>query len=389
MTMEQMVRRFSVLLVFASAMWLASCGNPRPPEPPSLELPRAVRDLRATRKGEDVSLTWIKPERTTEGETILYLGPTRICRTLNSALKECGTPVGEIPPAAQGTSTPLKQSSKVSLSAHIAPAPTGTYTDTLPATPNASFGPNAEYTYAVEVLNQAQRSAGLSNQVRVPAVPTLEPPANFFTKATASGVLLSWAALPLQPPDTDALQHLIRIYRREQNSEKDLMIGALPISTTQFLDSSFEWGKTYIYHATVVSIIKTGPCSNGGKAAECKTEYVEGDDNPDVSLFAHDIFPPATPTGLQVVFGGFIDHPIMDLVWNPDTDADLAGYNIYRQEHSEGWSKINSELAKTPAYHDSTVEAGKTYTYSVSAVDLRGNQSAQSSSAHETVPAQP
>jgi fibronectin type 3 domain-containing protein len=48
--------------------------------------------------------------------------------------------------------------------------------------------------------------------------------------------------------------------------------------------------------------------------------------------------------------------------------------------------KINSDLVKSPAYRDSEVKSGKTYTYSVSAVDVRGNESARSEETSEPVP---
>jgi len=73
-------------------------------------------------------------------------------------------------------------------------------------------------------------------------------------------------------------------------------------------------------------------------------------------------------------------------VWAPVTDADLAGYNVYRHEEGGQAVKINSELVKTPAFRDSNVAAGKKYFYSVSAVDLRGNESARSEEASESVP---
>ena len=40
--------------------------------------------------------------------------------------------------------------------------------------------------------------------------------------------------------------------------------------------------------------------------------------------------------------------------------------------------KLNSELVKSPSYRDFAVASGKTYTYSVSAVDVRGNESQHS-----------
>jgi len=73
------------------------------------------------------------------------------------------------------------------------------------------------------------------------------------------------------------------------------------------------------------------------------------------------------------------------------TSADLAGYNVYRREASgveeKTTVKLNPELVKTPSYRDSAVAAGKIYIYSVSAVDVRGNESARSDEASETVPA--
>jgi hypothetical protein len=67
----------------------------------------------------------------------------------------------------------------------------------------------------------------------------------------------------------------------------------------------------------------------------------------------------------------------IDLTWAPNTDADLAGYNVYR-----GGVKANTELVKTPTYRDPVTAPGD-YTYSVTAVDLRGNESAKSAEARE------
>ncbi len=76
----------------------------------------------------------------------------------------------------------------------------------------------------------------------------------------------------------------------------------------------------------------------------------------------------------------------VDLTWRPGLEADLAGYNVYRREGEGAPAKINAELAKSPAYRDARVQPGHVYLYSVSAVDLRGNESARSPEASETVP---
>jgi fibronectin type 3 domain-containing protein len=90
--------------------------------------------------------------------------------------------------------------------------------------------------------------------------------------------------------------------------------------------------------------------------------------------------------GLQAVFSGEGQKPFIDLIWAPVTNADLAGYNVFRREGDGVAAKLNRELVKSPAYRDSEVTAGKTYTYSVSAVDVRGNESGKSEDTSEAVP---
>ena len=118
-------------------------------------------------------------------------------------------------------------------------------------------------------------------------------------------------------------------------------------------------------------------------------QQIAGEDTPPLRVVTHDVFPPATPTGLQAVFSGPGQKAFIDLVWTPDSEADLAGYNIFRRDSGADWRKINSDLVRSPAFRDDAVVAGQKYSYSVSAVDVRGNESSRSEETSETVPAQP
>jgi hypothetical protein len=363
-------------LVFAM-IFLASCGNPRPPEPPELELPKTVRDLRAVRKGDQVSLSWTVPTKTVEAQTVRYLGPTRICRTLKSAIQECGTPAGEAP--APDLSILLAASRKgAAQSAH--------YVDSLPV---AQLSPAANFIYAVEVLNDNQRSAGLSNQVSVSAAPTLPAPSGFQAHPSADGVVLSWNKSSTSA-EAPGLQHFYRIYRRQAKGQ-DAVIANLPMETTQFVDRSFEWEKTYQYRLDVVTVVNgqaADHCAGeNGPAANCAAPVsIEGDDTPEAEVIAHDVFPPAAPSGLQAVFSENGPQKFIDLVWSPNSEPDLAGYNVFRHEEGAETVQINSQLVKTPAYRDLSVQVGRKYFYSVSAVDGRGNQSGRSQEASESTP---
>src|SRR5882672_1885707 len=90
------LRKLKLDLCLAAAALLAACGSPGVPLPPSLELARPVSDLRAVRKGDRVYLTWSVPTETTEKRNIRHFGPTQVCRSNGTEMRECGTPVAAI-----------------------------------------------------------------------------------------------------------------------------------------------------------------------------------------------------------------------------------------------------------------------------------------------------
>jgi hypothetical protein len=358
------MKRSRLLLLAPATLLLTNCATIAPPQPPSLDLPKPPLDLRATRKGNRVNLTWSIPIITTDRQAIRNVGPVRICRTLLE-MKECGTPVAEAAPPA---STPNKSSGQ---------RPKESFTDTLPAELQ-NENPTGYVTYAIEVLNRIGRGAGLSNQARVLLAPALPPPQDFQAQVTSRGVVLSWARFSVPQPVPDSIHYAIRAYRRQEGSPKQTAVGEVAIGSEPSLtDAEIEWQKTYEYHAETVSVVRD---LNGNEA------QVEGDDTPEVKVFANDVYPPAVPSGLQAVFSGPGQSPFIDLVWAPVTDADLAGYNVYRHEDGSEAVKLNSEPLKTPAYRDNHVSAGKRYLYSVTSIDSRGNESARSEEASESVP---
>ena len=387
-----------LLLGLAALAMLAGCASVGPPLPPSLELPKPPSDLGAQRKGDRVLLTWTVPSVTTDRQRVRRPGPTWICRALDPILSQCGTPVGESSPLANSVATKDSAGKKVSAS----------YTDVLPAQLEVST-PTGFVTYAVEALNRNRRGAGLSNQVHVTTAPTLPPPEGFRAEVTKQGMELRWTqpSLPVKP--VGPVAYRLRFYRRAEGSQASVSLGEQDYatgvrdlaeavaegpkrgdevlssgeeqpgsaSTGKFTDQSIEWEKTYYYRAAVVTVV-----AEAGKPPA----QVEGDDTREVKVLAHDIFPPTVPSGLQAVFSGPGQQAFIDLIWAPVTDADLAGYNVYRHEPDSAPEKLNSDLVKAPAYRDMKVVKGRTYLYSVSAVDVRGNESARAEEASESVP---
>ncbi len=358
-----MSSKFLTSLAVLALAALVACGMPGAPQPPSLELPRRVEDLKATRKGDKVTLMWTTPGETTDRTRIRHLGATRLCRALGRvAVAECVETVGTLPPG----QTPR--------------AAAASFTDILPQ-PLQETQASGFATYAVEVQNTRGRSAGLSNQVMVPLAPTLPPPSRLSAHVTAQGVEISAAGEP--GPRPAGLRFAYHLYRRSQGAKSELDLGEPSVYQEmkrayrlEFLDRNVEWEKTYLYKVAAVTV----------EAVQGKDEQVQGDDSSEIQVFVHDVFPPAPPTGLQAVSAGTPQQPFIDLSWAPNTESDLAGYNVYRHEEGAVAVKITSELVKAPTYRDAAVQAGRRYSYSLTAVDVRGNESGRSEEASEAVP---
>jgi hypothetical protein len=369
----------------------AGCGLPGAPQPPSLELPKPVHDLRAERRGNRVTLTWSTPRDTTDRQRVRRLGPIRICRSIESLW----TPAV---PAAPASCTPLADVGPNESAGQ--PARTSTYVDTLPDALTAEHSVGA-LIYTVEALNTHGRSAGPSNPVEVPLAPTLPPPDKVVTMLGDRGPDIAWtvptadhnraaeALLPQSYKDRAPVSFTYRIYRQDKDRPRAQEVAIstaggfdsprLPQPNINVVDSTAEWEHTYIYRVAIVTRLN-GP---GGQVE------IEGDASPPVEVFNHDTFPPPVPSGVQAVFTESGEQRFIDVTWLPSDARDVGGYNVYRREEGGQPVKLTPEPVKTPTFRDTNVAAGRTYWYSVSAVDVRGNQSARSAEASERVPERP
>lgn len=314
-------------------------------------------------------LSWTQPTQTTDKQNMRHVGVTRVCRAIGEfPMAGCREVVKELSPT-EMTSQPSAKGAK----------PKVVFEDVL--SPGA-MGPQRYAGYAVEVLNDRGRSAGLSNQVRIPLAPTLPPPSDLRVDITPNGPVLHWTGESRAQLGNLAQSYVFRyrIYQRQTGQPNYLVIGEVPLDGPQFsaTNSSFEWEKSYDYKITSVTEI---PASGSRSAVE-----IEGDDSPIVQATVHDVFPPARPTGLQAVFSGVGQKPFIDLSWAPNTESDLAGYTVYRHEKDQQPVALNKEPVKAPSFRDNDVQPGHTYYYFVQAVDVRGNVSESSQEANETVP---
>jgi hypothetical protein len=359
----------------AAGLMLVGCGTPAAPQPPSLKLPVPVEDLAASRTGNQVTLHWTTPKKSTDKLLLKGNVDGFVCRKEATA-GACAAAGGEL---------------------SFGPGAEGSFTETLPA--ELAAGAPRPLSYFVELKNRNGRSAGLSNAALVLAGVAPAPVANLSAELRKTGVVLRWAPLQVSAQESSA----IRLHRKllipppakpkqdqqglltsqpepvEQNLLVDSCAPEAGKGSCRTLDSSIRFGQAYEYRAQRVARV----------TVEGKTLELAGELSAPVRVEARDIFPPAVPTGLAAVAttGENGAGNAIDLSWQPVTDADLAGYFVYRREGDGGWQRISpAGPLVPPAFHDSQVQPGHSYRYAVSSINQGGNESARSAETEESVP---
>ncbi|MEO6924640.1 MAG: hypothetical protein ABI142_12505, partial [Bryocella sp.] len=111
--------------------------------------------------------------------------------------------------------------------------------------------------------------------------------------------------------------------------------------------------------------------------------------SPAVTYVLRDVYPPPMPTDLTAAVFPLRSGKAgmgVDLIWQPVEDAGLKGYVVYRSSGEGPRERLTKVPVTVPAYHDEVSAVGR-WTYSVSSIDTRGNESATTSTVVE-VPAQ-
>ena len=348
------------------ALLAAGCANPGPPRPPSLNLPEPVRDLLASRVGDTIDLSWTAPGKSTDDLPLKGPVTAEICEAPNLDAAAC-KPVLTLP----------------------APAGPGHAALLLP--PALVTGPTALLVVRVRLRNAAGRSADLSAPAFTAVGPPPPLPAEFRAQAMQGGARLEWTRVRggdpvllhrtlLTPPPANSSQH-----RGSAAADTDLQAadpgGKDPGGV---LDRTAIEGETYRYTAQ-----RLRTANLDGQAVRLLSEP-----SPAVTVRIHDVFPPAAPTGLASVPGTPGEAvAAIELSWDPNAEADLAGYLVERTELPAGthptsaqlaWTRITAMPVTVPALRDRSVVGGHRYAYRILAVDVAGNQSAPSTPLEET-----
>ncbi|MGI8772450.1 MAG: fibronectin type III domain-containing protein, partial [Acidobacteriaceae bacterium] len=354
----------------------AGCAAPAAPQPPTLNLPEPVRDLSAQRSGDHVALSWTMPARTTDKLPLKGPVTAQICRREGN-----------------GSCDLLPQQRAAANAA-------ASYDDLLPQ--RLASGGARLVTYTIALKNHEGKSAGASNAAFVAggsAPPVMQ---GLRAEVRNEGVVLSWepaagatgsawtVRIQRMRMDTPAPQAVPSAAPANKHAnardagerEQVLLVKASGrAGLQQALDRTAVFGETYRYLAQRQEEMEL----------DGHTVLTWSAPSQPVTVAVKDVFPPAAPADLAAVADAGA-HAV-DLSWTPNTEADLAGYVVYRRTVSApGTATIPQRISpagapvQAPAFRDSNAQPGERYAYSVAAVDVRGNESQRSEEAEESLP---
>ena len=343
-------KRILQALVLASAAgWLYACGVQGTPHPPRLERPARVSNLTAVQIGQSLEIRFALPQLATDGERLVKPLEVEILR----AVAPQGGGIVKLPEPevwmsfTQEEWAPYVQNNNVSYSAHLTERE---YHDWRGQT----------LVVGVRTLTRGFRHRALesdaSNLVDVPIIDVSEPIEGIHCVTTEKAVEVNFSP-PTRTLSGEPIHDLAgyRIYRNSTGRAGNFELRG-ETAAPPYRDTQFEFGQTYFYQVRA-TFGKPGHLAMSDASATEK-------------ITPRDVFPPAPPQGLSSIYAS----GAVELVWTANTEADLAGYNVYRLEDQTP-RRLNKELVRTPIFRDATAPPGKTVIYYVTAVDLSGNES--------------
>ena len=375
---------------------------------PSLQLPATVKDLKAERVGGRVVLRWTSPDKTTDKLPIKGTATAVVCR-------EVTPPVEAVKPGAP-VCVPVARLTLTTGEMQAA--------DDLP--PALVSDPVRLLSYRVTVANAVGRSGAASVPAFAAAGMVPQPVVALRVKVVGEGTVVEWQPIAAATAETDVVE-LTRVdpalaakNAAQTAAAKDSKAASAPSTPRSRLQLTPKKGSSsgLPKNAQAAEIyLRAGESDSGGTvdhtavngetyvytAQRVRSVTVAGHElqlrsaaSAGATVAVRDTFPPAVPSGLaavpNVAPGGASPNAerqgtSIDLSWEPDTDADLAGYIVYRRDLSAGGTAVR--LTATPiveaAFRDSTAVAGVRYSYTVTAVDTSGNESKASAAAEESL----
>lgn len=401
--------RSAAFLATAALLAAGACGKKGPPLPPLVKLPAAPADFAAERRGDTVDLLFTVPAANTDNTRPANLSRVDVYaitsreplpadqivkrgeRVASVAVKTPRDPdntIEEDEPAAdmeplegtgldQGAAARLAEAldrAAVVPAAPVEPARRHAEINGDRSAPVLAAAPTmVTRSYVAVGVSSRDRKGPFSKTIPVPMVPPPPEPSTPAVTYDEKAILVKWdapaARAPIQPePEGDELPSTplgsppptisYNVYDATPKSGAVKLTKA-PVAEPQYSDARIAWGAERCYIVRAVETVNGLAIESDARAPVCTT--------------LRDTFPPAAPANLQ-------SSPLegaINLIWDANSEADLAGYIVLRGLTPDAMTPITAAPIPVTTFLDQ-VPAGVRYTYAVQAVDTAGNASAPS-----------
>ena len=322
------------ILIFFLTCALIGCGVKGDPVPPRSSVPQPIENLQVFSRDGQLVLQWSVPKKDTDGMEVAGLSGFRVWRReVLPSDDECPTCPKKFDSIADidFLSLPAAQKKQRVL----------TFWDD-------EDKKDVRYGYAVTSYTVQGRESDKSNSVTITWMNPPSAPGCVKGHPGDRTVALTWNC-----DESAAPSHEFNVYRRSGSEAYPINpINAEPIRASEYRDLAVSNGETYRY--VVRALQKSDDI------------LIEGKSSSEAMVKPEDRTPPTPPT-ISMAFQG--EEGIV-VVWEPSSEADVAGYYVYRRMvGTDTPVKVSPLIKAAPRFVDTAFTPGRVYYYSVTAAD--------------------
>lgn len=361
------------LLVLLGGLIVAACGHKGPVMAPLTREPKPVESVAAAQRGERWLLRWIpsgvfKDDRALGTDVRYEVWMVRQSASdpalTHAGAEEAFTERGERLGVFDAYGRPLEEGESIESRPPPAAGPAREFRMERPMAPRD--GAAARLEFGVRVVN-GRRSFSEFARAGLRPYKTPQPPEGLAAAVFADRIEIRWTVPEVNADGTKPV--VLKGYNvyRSAAGEEPVLLNMSPVPLPFYNDVSFAFGGVYAYRVAALT---------GDEAP-----YVESEMSEPVEAAPVDLFPPAAPTGLQLLSAV----GLVTLIWDANPEPDLIGYRVWRQTGDGEFRVLTSGPIAENTFSDDRVESGRRYVYAVTAVDKAGNESARSETAAEFI----
>ena len=375
----------SALIVVGSG-----CGQKGPPLPPIVRTP-APPGIDANRRGSAIQLKLSVPDVNTDGSRPANLARIDIYAVNGAAsamtdaeMVKRGTKVASVavksprnPNDAVEKEEPaenaepaigdgLDQGSSTAIEEQV----TASLLEAYP-TEGPVLGPGlTQRTYIGVGVDRKGHRGRFSKRVSVPLELPPAPPPPINITYDEKTIVITWKPIDVGVPGERVLPSrsfgplFPELVYNLYDAGTGQLVNDKPVRENGYEDKRMSWGTNRCYLVRAVAFVAKLPIESEPTGPTCEMLV--------------DRFPPAPPKGVNAV----ATEGAINLIWDPNTEPDLAGYYVLRAIGDEPLQRITSEPVTEASFFDS-VQRGLHFTYAVQAVDKAGNASEPSKRVEE------